>query len=66
MIQSGHLNQGEQIAPEKFLAMTAEAVDKLDVNQARKEVEPFVKNTDALEVWSWEFFQDVVRRIVLV
>lgn len=66
MIQSGHLKQGEQMTPEKFFALTTETIDKLDVNQARKEVEPFVKNLDALEVWSGEFFQDVVRRIVLV
>jgi len=66
MIQSGHLNQGEQMAPETFFALTTEAIDKLDVNQARQEVEPFVKNPDALEVWSREFFQDVVGRIVLV
>jgi hypothetical protein len=55
-----------EIAPEKFFALTKEAVDKLGVNQARKEVEPFVKNADALEVWSGEFFQDVAGRIVLV
>jgi hypothetical protein len=66
MIQSGHLKQGEQIASEKFFALTTEAVDTLDVNQARKEVEPFVKNPDALQVWSREFFQDVVGRIVVV
>ncbi len=66
MIQSGHLKQGEQMAPEKFFALTTEAIDKLDVNQARKEVEPFVKNPDALEVWSGEFFRDVVGRIVMV
>ena len=66
MIQSGHLKQGEQMNREKFVALITEAVDKLDVNQARREVEPFVKNTDALEVWSREFFQDVVKRIVVV
>ena len=66
MIQSGHLKQNEQMNREKFFALTTEAVDKLDVNQARREVEPFVKNPDALEVWSREFFQDVVRRIVVV
>jgi predicted nucleotidyltransferase component of viral defense system len=66
MIQSGHLRKDEQISPEKFFALAAETVNKLDVNQARAEVEPFVKNPDALEVWSREFFQDVVRRIVLV
>jgi hypothetical protein len=66
MIQSGHLKQDEQMTREKFFALTTEAVDKLDVSQARGEVEPFVKNPDALEVWSREFFQDVVGRIVVV
>jgi hypothetical protein len=66
MIQSGHLKQDEQMNREKFFALTTEAVDKLDVNQARREVEPFVKNPDTLEVWSGEFFQDVVGRIVVV
>jgi hypothetical protein len=66
MIQSGHLKQDEQMNREKFLTLTKEAVDKLDANQARGEVEPFVKNLDALDVWSREFFQDVVGRIVVV
>jgi hypothetical protein len=65
MIQSGHLKQDEQMNREKFFALITEAVDKLDVNQARKEVESFVKNTDAFKVWSKEFFQDVVKRIVV-
>ena len=66
MIQSGHLKQDEQMTPEKFFSLTTEAIEKLDVNQARMEVEPFVKNADALLVWSREFFIDVVGRIVLV
>jgi hypothetical protein len=66
MTQSGHLKQDEQMNREKFFALTTEAVDKLDVNQARREVEPFVKNPETLEVWSREFFQDVVERIVVV
>jgi hypothetical protein len=66
MMQSGHLDHGEQMNREKLYAMAEKAVDKLDVNQARKEVEPFVKNPEALEVWSREFFWDVIRRIVVV
>ena len=66
MIQSGHLKKGEQMTPERFFALTNEAIEKLDVNQARKEVEPFVKNHDGLKVWSSEFFKDVVGRIVVV
>jgi hypothetical protein len=34
--------------------------------QARREVEPFVKNPEGLKVWSKEFFHDVSRRIVLI
>lgn len=66
MIQSGHLKQGEQMDIKMFFALTTKAIDELDVNQARKEVEPFVKNPDSLEVWSEAFFKDVVGRIVVV
>jgi predicted nucleotidyltransferase component of viral defense system len=66
MIQSGHLKEGEHLTKEKFFLLTSKAIYKLDINQARREVESFVRKPEELEVWSKEFFQDVVRRIVLV
>jgi predicted nucleotidyltransferase component of viral defense system len=66
MIQSGHVKQGDHLTKEKFFLLTSNAIDKLDINQVKKEVEPFVKNHNALQVWSKEFFRDVVKRIVLV
>lgn len=66
MIQSGHVKEGEHLTTEEFFLRTSNAIDKLDVNQIKKEVEPFVKNPEALDVWSKEFFRDVVKRIVLV
>jgi len=66
MIQSGHLKKGERMDRERFLMRTQEVIDKLDVSQAKKEVEPFVKNPESLVVWSREFFRDVVGRIVLI
>jgi predicted nucleotidyltransferase component of viral defense system len=66
MIQSGHLKEGEHLTREKFLTLASKAIEKLNVEQARKEVEPFVKKPEALEVWSKEFFQDVAGRIVLI
>lgn len=65
MIQSGHLEKGEQMTPEKFFALVTEAINQLDVNQARTEVEPFVRNPEALAVWSRDFFRDVAKRIVV-
>ncbi len=66
VIQSRHLKEGEHLSKEEFLLRISNAIDKLDVNQIKKEVEPFVKNPEVLEVWSKEFFQDVAKRIVFV
>jgi hypothetical protein len=66
MIQSGHVKEGEHLTKEEFFLRTSNAIDKLDVSQIKKEVESFVKNPETLDVWSKEFFQDVVKRIVLV
>ncbi|OPY12059.1 MAG: hypothetical protein A4E69_02448 [Syntrophus sp. PtaB.Bin138] len=66
MIQSGHLKKAQRLNLETFSTIAARAIDKLDVSQARREVEPFVKDPETLTVWSREFFHDVIRRIVLV
>lgn len=66
MIQSGHWKKGESLSLEKFSELISNAIEKLHVDQARKEVEPFVRNTETLAVWSKEFFGDIVKRIVIV
>ncbi len=66
MIQSGHLKRAERLTPDNLFAMARTVVGKLDVNQARREVEPFVKDPETLTVWSRGFFIDVFRRITLV
>ena len=66
MIQSGHLKPGDGLTQEKFMAFMSNAIKKLDVNQARKDVQSSVKNPEVLEVWSKEFFHEVARRIVLI
>ncbi|WP_305043301.1 nucleotidyl transferase AbiEii/AbiGii toxin family protein [Geoalkalibacter sp.] len=63
MRQSGHWKEGRSLAPGDFQDLVAEAIGRLDIKQAREEVLPFVRNPEALEVWSREFFLDVVRRI---
>jgi predicted nucleotidyltransferase component of viral defense system len=66
MIQSGHLKAGTPMTRDLFLSLMRAAIDALDIVQARREVEPFIKNTDSLQVWSKEFFLDIVQRIKLV
>jgi hypothetical protein len=42
------------------------AIEKLDVNQAKREVEKFIAKPESLVVWSREFFLDIAGRIRLI
>jgi hypothetical protein len=46
--------------------MLHDAIDRLDVNQDRRDVAPFVKDQQMLALWSHDFFRDVARRIQVV
>lgn len=66
MRQSGHWTGDDSLNHVSFYTILHETIDTLDVNQARREVEPFVRNADTLAVWSKEFFHDIVSRIRFV
>lgn len=66
MRQTGHWKDDEPLIADSFKEMLAHAVNKLDVNQARKEVERFVRVPENLSIWSREFFLDVAARIKVV
>ena len=63
MRQSGHWKDRQQLTPELFKQLLSQAVDKLVVDQARKEVEAFIRDQKSLAIWSQEFFQDIADRI---
>ncbi|HKZ17151.1 MAG TPA: hypothetical protein VJ161_06780 [Geobacteraceae bacterium] len=48
-----------------FSELLNEAIEQLDVDQAYRDVAPFVKDRRMLDIWSREFFRDVAGRIVL-
>jgi predicted nucleotidyltransferase component of viral defense system len=66
MIQSGHLKKMQRFTPEKLSSIAETVIERLDVSQAGREVEPFVKDPETLIIWSQDFFRDVIRRIVVV
>ena len=66
MTQSGDWERDEPLTPEKFMGLSREVVDRLDVKQARREAEPFVKAPESLAVWSKAIFHDIVGRIIPV
>jgi len=65
MRQSGHWQASRGMDESTFRALLCDRIETLDVDQARREVEPFVRHPEALEIWSREFFHDVASRIEL-
>lgn len=65
MVQSGDWARGQTLTGDLLQERLIETIDRLDVQQARKEVLPFVVNPEALAVWSRDFFKDVARRLEL-
>ena len=54
------------ITPQVFRKDLHDAIDALDVDQAKRDIEPFVKNPETLDVWSRTFFHTLVDRIQLI
>lgn len=66
MRQSGHWKNTKALSVASFKTLMLNAIEHLSVDQARREVEPFVRNPGALEIWSRAFFKDVASRIQFV
>ncbi len=66
MRQTHHWESREALTEKAFHSILYESIHKLDVQQAKKEVFPFVKSPEILDIWSTEFFLDVAQKIKLV
>lgn len=65
MHQSGHLGEDCSLTESLFQELLAAKIDGLDVDGARSDVEPFVRDVRGLDVWSAAFFHDVRRRVLV-
>lgn len=63
MRQSGDYREDCPLTGSRLRELLRQAVDVLDVEQAREEAAPFVKDRAALEVWSRAFFREVAGKI---
>jgi len=63
MRQTGHWSCEQPLSSAAFSELLLDVIDRLDVNQALKDVAPFVKDQQMLTIWSRDFFRDVASRI---
>jgi predicted nucleotidyltransferase component of viral defense system len=66
MRQTGHWAEPASLSAGDLRDLMARRIDKVDIDQIRREVEPFVKDAAALAIWSKEFFLDVASRIKII
>jgi predicted nucleotidyltransferase component of viral defense system len=64
MRQSGDWSETKPLNAADLKRLLLDRVAQLNVDQARSEVAPFVRDRRALEIWSADFFADVIGRIV--
>ena len=63
MRQTGHWADPAPLTAGDLHDLIMRRIDGVDIDQIRREVEPFVKDAAALAIWSKEFFLDVASRI---
>lgn len=63
MIQTGDWDEGKPLTGKDLYSITDRVIDAVDLESARREVEPFVRDAGALKIWSKDFFHSIIRRI---
>ena len=66
MRQSGDYTDSNPLDPGTLKKMLRAALDELDVGEARREVAPFIRDQEGLDLWSPAFFAEIIGRIVAV
>jgi hypothetical protein len=66
MRQSRDYSEEAPLSAEILNEFLHKAVADLDVEKARTEVSPFVRSQHSLDIWSKDFFMDIIGRIVPV
>lgn len=66
MRDSGHYTVYTPLTRGTLIDMVNAAIDNLDINAARNEVAPFIKDSSKLDIWSKEFFRSAAEEIKVV
>jgi len=59
LIDSGYISENQECTLEEIKTMLKNRFDSIDFLQARKDVEPFIRDTSVLDIWSSDFFKQI-------
>ena len=63
MRNSGDYSSQNPLSKSLLMELLVDAIDKLNINQAREEVTPFLNNPTLLNLWSKDYFIAATQRI---
>lgn len=63
MIQTNDWNTSDKLTSGECIPLLNEAIDNLEIDQARADISPFVRDRSEIDIWSKEFFRDLINRI---
>lgn len=63
MIQSRAWIRGKALDKKALIKLLLEKINKTDFNEAKNDVSPFVKKGSGVELWSKEFFSDILQQM---
>lgn len=59
LLQTGHVAEGEDASLDEIKQMLYKRFDVIDYKLAKRDIEPFIKNTSVLDIWGPEFFKQI-------
>ncbi|MGN0907232.1 MAG: hypothetical protein ACI4NM_08790, partial [Bullifex sp.] len=60
LVDSGFEGAREDLSPNEIRQILKKRFDSIDYKQAKEDVLPFIHTSDALSVWSNDFFQSTI------
>jgi hypothetical protein len=62
-LESNNIAMGDTIDRDGLLLLIRQRIDQLDIEAAKKDIRPFIKESSQLDLWSKDFFLEVIQRL---
>lgn len=63
LVDSGYIGQEAPCSLDDVKRMLCERFESIDYSQAKRDVEPFIRDTSALDVWNADFFRQITENL---
>lgn len=66
LVQSKFINEDYDLTIDNLKTLLNQRFDNLNINQAKEDILPFIKDKSKLDLWSKEFFKEITKKLKAV